>query len=316
MEGRRHRAICPTGSSVRCEWAEPAAPAADTLKETTSSVGRPRRLEVITVKLALMQANSSVLDIERNCEAIDRAAQRAAEAGAAVLLTPELFPVGYAPLRVRAELDPESLPGIRRTLASIAATRRIALVYSLPAVTAGGQWQIAATVLDGRGNELLSYAKVHLFGPEERKAFSPAEAAPAVVDLGGIKTSLAICYDVEFPETVRAAAAAGADLLLVPTALAHGFESVPQVLLRARALESQLTVAYANHSGDEDGCTFLGGSVIAGPDGELLAVAGPHPELLYAEVSAEAARLARDAVPYLRERRPDVYRAWGETGRP
>jgi hypothetical protein len=64
---------------------------------------------------------------------------------------------------------------------------------------AGGQWQITATVLDARGNELLSYAKVHLFGPEERKAFSPAEAAPAVVNLGGIKTSLAICYDVEFP---------------------------------------------------------------------------------------------------------------------
>jgi predicted amidohydrolase len=155
------------------------------------------------------------------------------------------------------------------------AQHRIALVYSLPAVTAGGQWQITATVLDARGDELLSYAKVHLFGPEERKAFSPAEAAPAVVNLGGIKTSLAICYDVEFPEAVRAAAAAGADLLLVPTALAHGFEAVPQVLLRARALESQLTVAYANHSGtEEDGCTFLGGSVIAGPDGELLAAAG------------------------------------------
>jgi predicted amidohydrolase len=267
---------------------------------------------VITVKLALMQANSSVLDIARNCDAIDQAARTAAEAGAAVLLTPELFPVGYAPLRVRAELEPDALPAIRRTLAGIAAGHRIALVYSLPAVTADGQWQITATVLDNRGNELLSYAKVHLFGVEERKAFSPADAAPAVVDLSGIKTSLAICYDVEFPETVRAAAAAGADLLLVPTALAHGFESVPQVLLRARALESQLTVAYANHSGEEDGCTFLGGSVIAGPDGELLATAGAGPELLYAEVSAEAARQARDSVPYLRERRPEVYRAWDE----
>lgn len=85
--------------------------------------------------------------------------------------------MGYAPLRVRAELDPETLPGIGRTLAGIAAGHGIALVYSLPAVTADGQWQITATVLDNRGNELLSYAKVHLFGPEEREAFSPAEAA-------------------------------------------------------------------------------------------------------------------------------------------
>ena len=149
-----------------------------------------------------------------------------------------------------------------------------------------------------------------MFGPEERKAFSPAEAAPAVVDLGGIRASLAICYDVEFPEIVRAAAARGAELLLAPTALAHGFDAVPQVLLRARALESQLTVAYANHSGAEDGCEFLGGSVIAAPDGSLLAAAGTGPELLFAEVSADAARNARAVVPYLEDRRPAVYRSW------
>ncbi len=266
------------------------------------------------VLLALLQANAAVLDIERNCRAIDEAARKAAEAGAGVLLTPELFPVGYAPLRIRTELDPVLIPDLRGTLAEIAARHRIALVYSLPAVTPSGQWQITATLLGDRGEELLTYAKVHLFGPEERKAFSPAEAAPAVVDLGGIRASLAICYDVEFPEIVRAAAARGAELLLAPTALAHGFDAVPQVLLRARALESQLTVAYANHSGAEDGCQFLGGSVVAAPDGSLLAAAGTGPELLFAEVSADAARNARAVVPYLEDRRPALYRSW-EVGR-
>ncbi|WP_308470539.1 nitrilase-related carbon-nitrogen hydrolase [Arthrobacter sp. ZGTC131] len=265
---------------------------------------------MIKVLLALLQANAAVLDIERNCRAIDEAARKAAEAGAGVLLTPELFPVGYAPLRIRTELNPAVLPAIRSMLAEIAARHRIALVYSLPAVTPGGQWQITATLLGDRGDELLTYAKVHLFGPEERNAFSPAEAAPAVVDLAGIRASLAICYDVEFPEVVRAAAARGAELLLAPTALAHGFDAVPQVLLRARALESQLTVAYANHSGAEDGCEFLGGSVIAAPDGSLLAAAGTGPELLFAEVCADAARNARAVVPYLEDRRPAVYRSW------
>jgi predicted amidohydrolase len=271
-----------------------------------------KTLEVITVLLALMQANSTVLDVGQNCGAVDDAARKAAAAGAGVLLTPELFPVGYAPLRVRTELDPEALPAIRDRLADIARRHSIAVVYSLPVVT-GGQWHISATLVNSQGEELLSYSKVHLFGPEERKAFSPAEEAPAVVLLDGIKTSLAICYDVEFPETARAAAARGAELLLVPTALAHGFEEVPQILLRARALESQLTVAYANHCGAEDGAEFLGGSVIAAPDGSLLAAAGAGPELLFAEVSTEAAARARSAVPYLAERRPQVYRAWEDS---
>ena len=256
-----------------------------------------------------MQANSTVLDIGQNCSAVDMAAKDAAAAGADVLLTPELFPVGYAPLRVRAELDPDTLPDIRERLAGIARRHGIALVYSLP-VVAAGEWHISATLVSRQGEELLSYSKVHLFGPEERKAFSAAQEAPAVVTLDGIRTSLAICYDVEFPETARAAAARGAELLLVPTALAHGYEDVPQILLRARALESQLTVAYSNHCGSEEGCDFLGGSVIAAPDGSLLAAAGAGPELLFAEVSAEAAGRARNAVPYLAERRPRVYQAW------
>jgi predicted amidohydrolase len=262
------------------------------------------------VLLALLQANAAVLDLDANCAAIDAAARSASAAGAAILVTPELFPVGYAPRQVRSGLDPALLPGLHAQLADIARRHSIGLVYSLPRITERGDWQISATLLDTDGTVLLGYGKVHLFGPDEQAAFTPAGERPAVADFQGIPTSMVICYDVEFPEAVRAAAAGGAELLLVPTALAHGFDDVPQVLLRARALESQLTVAYANHSGVEDGCRFLGGSVIAGPDGKLLAAAGEGPEMLFAEVDPEAARRERSAVPYLAERRPDLYRDW------
>jgi predicted amidohydrolase len=268
---------------------------------------------VVKVLLALLQANSAVLDVQANCAAVDEAARKAAAAGAQLLLTPELFPVGYAPRRVRAELDPGTLPSLRQALADIARRHGIALVYSLPALTEDGAWQITATLVDEHGTELLNYAKVHLFGPEEREAFVAAGSAPGVVDFHGVKTSMVICYDIEFPESVRAAAVRGAELLLVPTALAEGFDAIPQVLIRARALENQLTVAYANHSGAEQGSTFLGGSVMAAPDGSLLATAGAGTELLFAELPASAAEGADGAgdVAYLRDRRPEIYRSWG-----
>ena len=220
--------------------------------------------------LALLQENSAVLDVEANCRAVEAAARTAAGRGAAVLVTPELFPVGYAPRRVRSGLDPSLLPAIEKRMADIARRNGIGLVYSLPRVTALGDWQISATLLDASGAGLLSYGKVHLFGDDERAAFSPAREAPAVVDFNGIPTSLVICYDVEFPESVRAAAVAGAELLLVPTALAHGFDDVPQVLLRARALESQLSIAYANHCGEED-LTWSVTGLLGGDAGALLA---------------------------------------------
>ena len=284
--------------------------------------------KVVMMLLSVLQANAVVLDIEANLRTVDHAAQRSAQSGADLLLTPELFPVGYAPLRLRSELDPEALPAIRTRLADIARRNRIALVYSLPAPVHAEpapanepRWHISATLVDAQGREILDYAKVHLFGGEERKAFAAAAEPPAVVDFQGIRTSLLVCYDIEFPEAARAAAARGAELLLVPTALSAGFEAVPQVLIRARALESQLNVAYANHCGNEDAYTFGGGSVVAGPDGVLLAEAGDGPALLFAEVGTVAVNAARDEVPYLRERRPGLYREWEarlpqEPGRP
>jgi predicted amidohydrolase len=271
--------------------------------------------------LSVLQAHAEVLNVEANLRTIDEAAGRASQAGADILLTPELFPVGYAPQRLAAELDPAVLPGVRQRLAGIARRHGIGLVYSLPATpeelggssdgsSDGNGWQITATLLDADGVPVLHYGKVHLFGAEERAAFVPAQDPPGVVEFHGVRTSLLICYDVEFPEAVRAAATRGAELLLVPTALSAGFESVPQVIIRSRALESQLVVAYANHSGREDVYDFEGGSVVAGPDGSLLAAAGHAPALLFAEIAPDAVRAARDDVPYLRERRPEVYRTW------
>lgn len=260
--------------------------------------------------LALLQANAAPLDVAANLDTIRHAARDAAAAGADVLLTPELFPLGYDPLRIHAEFDPALLPEIRAELAETARSHGIGLVYSLPMHDVGTGLNISATLLDGAGAELLSYAKVHLFGEHERTAFTGATRPPGVVHYKGLNVSLVICYDVEFPETVRTAAVRGADVVLVPTALAHGFAEVPQVIVRARALENHVAIGYANHCGTESGVDFGGGSVIAGPDGTLLATAGPGAELLYARLDADAIRGSRRDVPYLAERRPELYRDW------
>ncbi|KLU09160.1 carbon-nitrogen hydrolase family protein [Kocuria sp. SM24M-10] len=263
------------------------------------------------MKIAVLQAEATVLDLEANLRVVDDAARRARQDGADLLLTPELFPCGYSPELVRQRLTAEDLRLIADRAAAIARRHGIALVYSAPREGTGGRWHIAATLLDDAGRAVLSYDKVHLFGEEERRAFTPAEDAPQVVEHGGLRVSLLICYDVEFPESVRAASDQGAELLLVPTALGAGFAAVPNILLPARALESQVVIAYANHCGTESGLEFGGESVVAGADGSLLAHAGTGPDLVHAVVDSALVAAARERVPYLRDRRPDLYGRWG-----
>ncbi|ALV44439.1 nitrilase [Arthrobacter alpinus] len=259
--------------------------------------------------LALLQANAVPLDMAGNLAVIEAAARDAAAAGADLLLTPELFVPGYDPERIHAEFEPGQLPRLREQLAQIARNHGIALIYSLPRLD-GDRLNISATLVDAAGVELLDYGKVHLFGDAERAAFIGATEAPGVVQFKGLNLSMVICYDVEFPETVRAAGVRGADVVLVPTALAHGFDEVPQVLVRARALENHVVLAYANHCGVESSVAFGGGSVIVGADGGFLATAGPDATLLYAQLDAETIRATRKDVPYLSERRPELYGEW------
>lgn len=126
-------------------------------------------------------------------------------------------------------------------------------------------------------------------------------------ELDGVRLGLLTCYDVEFPENVRAHALAGTDLLLVPTALMHPFSFVAESLVPVRAFESQLYLAYVNRTGPEGAFDFTGLSCLAGPDGTVRARAGRGEELVTADVDPALLAASRAANPYLRDRRPGLY---------
>lgn len=261
------------------------------------------------MRIAVMQAEAEVLEIERNLLAIDHAAQRAAADGAKILLTSELFTVGYAPYVLRDSLDISLLSDARERLSAIAAKHSIALVYSLPEITDDG-WLITSTFVDERGAKLAHYQKVQLFGAEEHEVFIAGSNPPASFEYAGITLGVVICFDVEFPEVVREASRRSVQLLLVPTAMGRGYEQVCTQLVPTRAMESQLFIAYANHSGTEAGFELAGTSVIAGADGTILAQAGLGSELLAADIDVSSLAKIRSEVPYLAEARTDLYAQW------
>ena len=86
----------------------------------------------------------------------------------------------------------------------------------------------------------------------------------------------------------------------------EGFESVPHVLVPARACENQFFVAYANCCGSEGGIVYGGLSAVAGPDGRLLAQADVSETLLVTDLELALARKMHK--PCLDDRRPDTYR--------
>jgi predicted amidohydrolase len=169
----------------------------------------------------------------------------------------------------------------------------------------------SAQLIGPDGGRLANYRKTHLFGCFERDFFTPGDRPLVQAELGGVRIGVLICYDVEFPENVRAHALAGTDLLLVPTAQMHPFQFVAESVIPVRAFENQMYVAYVNRVGVEGEFEFVGLSCLAGPDGVVRARAGRGAQLVQAAVDPGFLKESRDGNPYLADRRPELYGSLG-----
>ncbi|MEM1129645.1 MAG: carbon-nitrogen hydrolase family protein [Pseudomonadota bacterium] len=240
-----------------------------------------------TIKLALAQMPPSEGDADLALAWIETALGAAAVEGADLLVVPELVLPGYnCPDLHVAAAQPRG-GDWQEVLSGWATKHGVALIYGW-AERAGDDLYNAASAIGADGRVLAHYRKLQLFGDMERSVFTPGTAAPPVFGVAGRRVGLLICYDVEFPEHVRGLARAGADLVAVPTANPVGYEQVQKLLVPARACENGVAVGYANYCGSERGLAFNGRSLVAGPDGAVLAAAEEAPTLLVVDVPARS----------------------------
>ncbi|MEV4736739.1 MULTISPECIES: carbon-nitrogen hydrolase family protein [unclassified Microbacterium] len=259
----------------------------------------------MTLTIAGLQHEGVPGDVDANLAIVAAAARDAVAQGAQMLVTPEMFVTGY---NIGERLAPLATPDLGDRVATIASAEGIAIVAGLPEPMPGGGIANSLVLIDRDGRELLRYRKTHLFGDLDRSLFEPGDALPGTVELHGVRLSVLICYDVEFPETVRAAALDGADAVIVPTAQMEPYAHIAERLIPVRAWESQIHVVYVNRVGVEGDLAYVGRSSIAAPDGTTLAALGPHDTgLLIATIDPETTRSARQENPYLHDRRTDLY---------
>ncbi|WP_340685588.1 carbon-nitrogen hydrolase family protein [Amycolatopsis coloradensis] len=230
-----------------------------------------------------------------------------AASGADLVIAAEMITTGYhIGARSHELAEPADGPTAER-MSTLARESGIALAYGYPE-SADGRVYNSVQLIGPGGQRLANYRKTHLFGDIDRDWFEPGAEAVVQADLGDLRVGLLICYDVEFPELVRAHALAGTELLVVPTALMSPYELVADTLVPARAYESQLFVAYANRCDTERELNYCGRSCVVAPTGEVLARAGAGPELIDAEVTRDALAASRLENTHLADRRPALYR--------
>jgi N-carbamoylputrescine amidase len=256
-------------------------------------------------------------------------AERAAEQGAQIVCTQELFRSQYfcqsEDYANFALAEPVPGPGTE-AWQRLAARHRVVVVASLFERRAPGLYHNTAAVIDGDGRLLGLYRKMHI--PDdplyyEKFYFTPGDTGFRAWSTRHGRIGVLICWDQWYPEAARLTALQGAEVLLFPTAIGwHPKEKrrlgaaqhdAWETVQRAHAVANGCFVAACNRIGRErpaggDGIEFWGQSFVAGPDGRVLAKARPdREEILLAELDLGTIDATRTHWPFLRDRRIDAY---------
>jgi len=249
------------------------------------------------ISISIFQPSARDQSPEARLSLLDLAADRASSAGSVLLICPELSLSGYDVGDKLVERTQPVTGEYSERVAEIAQLHDLAIVYGFPELENGTRFNTAAMIAaDGR---MLGYhRKIHLPPGFERSYFS-AGTGVSVFDFAGWRVALLVCYDVEFPEAVRQAAMAGAELIIVPTALAREWHMIGDLIVPARAWENGVFLVYANWAGQEGETTYLGGSRIVGPDGITDAQAGAAEEILTVAIDKVRVTNARARLDYL-----------------
>lgn len=223
----------------------------------------------------------------------------------------------------------ESIPGPSTDFyGDLAKELGIVLVCSLFEKRAPGLYHNTAVVFEKDGSIAGKYRKMHI--PDDPAYYEKFYFTPGDLGFTPIETSLGklgvlVCWDQWYPEAARMMALQGAEILIYPTAI--GWESSDMddekrrqqdawvISQRAHAVANGIPVIAVNRvgyeadpSGQTFGIHFWGHSFVAGPQGEVLAVASSDtPEILLVDIDLKRSENVRRWWPFLRDRRIDAY---------
>lgn len=226
---------------------------------------------------------------------LEASARQAAETGCDLLLVPECSITGYnQPFETMQQVALTAEGETSAAIADICRQYEIAIAYGF-AEKSAQQYFNTVQVIDAAGSIIGQYRKTHLWGDLDRTLFTPGDTLSSVIEFKGWQVGLLICYDIEFPEAVRAQALEGAELILVPTGLMQPWRDIAERIIPVRAYENQLYMVYCNYCESEGDLTYEGRSCIVGPDGSDLDRADQSPALLTATLSKAAIEKTTDS---------------------
>ena len=256
------------------------------------------------MKLAMAQMRMSASTAE-NLDKTLQFIRQAGQAGADLIFFPELQLSPFFPQYEKRDASPWLMTLNGPEVAAIRNACREARIHACPNLyLLQREHRYDVSLMLGGAGELLGMSKMtHIAQAKyfyEQDYYDPSDDGCRVYETHFGKTGIVVCFDRHHPDSVRSCAKQGAQLILIPTANIQGEPlDLFEWEVRIQAYQNTAFIAMCNRVGTEGDVTFIGRSMLAGPDGKLLFMAGDQEELLLLDVDLEQAAQERANRPWL-----------------
>lgn len=257
------------------------------------------------MKIGCIQLNVRFGKVDENYERAEKFIRQAAEGGAEIIVLPEMWNTSYA-LEQLAELADDEGKRTKAFLSQLAKELNVHIVGGSVAVRQGEQFYNTMYTYNKAGELVGEYSKAHLFRLMDEHKYLQAGDAMNRFTLGDLEAAGAICYDIRFPEWLRAHALQGAKVLFIPAQWPTPRIDHWKVLLQARAIENQCFVIAVNRLSNKVE-NFNGQSMIIQPWGEVVWTGADDEEVAIVDVDFSIVDEVRTRIPVYDDRRPGLY---------
>lgn len=272
------------------------------------------------MRIAGIQTNVAFKDVNANLSLLESTVRAEVAQGTELTIFPECFATGYCfdSLEEAREIS-EPVPGpITDRVARLCSELKTSVVFGM--IERSGRQIFNTAVLIGPEGLVGSYRKIHLPYLGVDRFTTPGNRPFEVLEVGGVRIGMLICYDGGFPEAARVLAVRGADLVVLPTNWPPGATCMAEFSINCRAMENGVYFAAVDRVGTENGFSFIGKSRICSPCGATMAsIDDDSSGVLRAEIDPLIARTKRivrvpgkHVIDRMADRRPDMYSVLSE----
>ena len=258
------------------------------------------------MKIGCIQLTVRHGDVEANFTRVEQLLREVAKQGAEIAVLPEMWNSSYA-LKELEQLADENGERTKSFLSRLAKELSMHIVGGSVSTKVNHKFYNTMYTFNQNGELVGEYNKAHLFRLMDEHLYLEAGDKMNNFKLGEMEAAGVICYDLRFPEWLRAHALAGAKVLFIPAQWPSERIDHWQTLLQARAIENQCYIVAVNRTA-RNPKNFNGHSMIIEPWGEVLWTGAEDEEYAVIDIDFNKVDEVRSRIPVYDDRRPTLYK--------